>query len=309
MKATTRLRACLALLFFLSACATSAPDARMFREQRVTNLQRAAQLPWKDEGRCVVQEAAQPWSVLAKRCFPVLDHDRVRFHDTTGRCTVASTDAAVLVWGVCVLAAPEIIAGAVIVIGVVVVAVAIKEAMDAHELRHLYPEEAGTAHGTQITTREHLANQQPTLEPEPAGKARQPPAPPWLVDQTRRARCEPIPVKHRGGDDAHNKCADRIPPNRYPGMDVLVDGKHFDALQVGVHVLWEIKTDQFATYSLFLRNQVITAQVEELLEERRIARACGYGFVIGVSSDAHKAALLEREPSLAPDVVVTGCTR
>jgi len=30
-------------------------------------------------------------------------------------------------------------------------------------------------------------------------------------------------------------------------MDVLVGGVRFDALQVGMHVLWEMKTDQFDT--------------------------------------------------------------
>jgi hypothetical protein len=33
-------------------------------------------------------------------------------------------------------------------------------------------------------------------------------------------------------------------------MDVLVAGMSFDALQVGVRVLWEIKTHQFDTYPL-----------------------------------------------------------
>ncbi|CAM3107242.1 DUF6310 domain-containing protein [Corallococcus soli] len=71
--------------------------------------------------------------------------------------------------------------------------------------------------------------------------------------------------------------------------------------------LGEIKTDQFDTYSAFLRSQVVEDQVEELKEEREIARACGYGFVVGVSSEAHKAALKQRDPSL--EVVVTGCRR
>jgi hypothetical protein len=123
----------------------------------------------------------------------------------------------------------------------------------------------------------------------------------------RHARCEPIPVPHRGGDDAHDGCADRFPPNRYPGKDVLVDGKRFDALQVGVRVLWEIKTDQFDTYSAFLREQVVRDQVPEMLEERDIAEACGYGFIVGVSTDAHKDALQEEDRTL--HVVVTGCKR
>ena len=91
----------------------------------------------------------------------------------------------------------------------------------------------------------------------------------------------------------------------FSGMDVLVAGKHFDALQVGVPVLWEIKTDQYDTFSLFLQKKVLNDQVEEFLEERSIARACGYGFVVGVSTRAHKEALIDLEPSLAPDIVVS----
>ncbi|KFE67313.1 hypothetical protein DB31_8753 [Hyalangium minutum] len=128
-----------------------------------------------------------------------------------------------------------------------------------------------------------------------------------MTVERRRSGCEAIPVPHAGGDDPHNECADKFPPNRYPGKDVLVNGKRFDALQVGVRVLWEIKTDQFDTYSLFLRNQVAIDQAEEMREERDIAAACGYGFVVGVSSAAHREALLRQDPTL--DIVVTGCKR
>ncbi len=41
--------------------------------------------------------------------------------------------------------------------------------------------------------------------------------------------------------------------------------------------------------------------------ERAIAVACGYDFVVGVSSAAHKEALLREEPTLK--IVVTGCKR
>ncbi len=114
-------------------------------------------------------------------------------------------------------------------------------------------------------------------------------------------------MPHRGGDAAHNECADVVPPTRYPGKDVLVAGKYFDALQVGARVLWEIKTDQFDTYSDFLRKQVAANQAKELAEERDIAVMCGYEFVIGVSSAAHKAALRDFDDSL--NIVVTGCPR
>jgi hypothetical protein len=128
--------------------------------------------------------------VLAERCFHALDHDRVRFNDRTGRCAVASAGAAALGIGLCVLAAPEIVVGTVIVLGLVMVGVAIKEALDAYELRKPKPDEE---------------------------------------------------------------------------------------------------------------------QVEEFQEDRDIAAACGYSFVVGVSSAAHKEALLRQDPSLR--IVVTGCKR
>lgn len=142
---------------------------------------------------------------------------------------------------------------------------------------------------------------EPAPQPQPEASMGSPPAP----TQQGRPRCQPVPVPHLGGDDAHNRCADTFPPNRFPGNDVLVDGKRFDALQVGVLVLWEIKTDRFDTYSPFLQEQVIRKQIAELRRERDIAEACGYGFVVGVSSAAHKAAL-EREDRLL-NIVVTGC--
>ncbi|WP_434386595.1 DUF6310 domain-containing protein [Melittangium boletus] len=289
------LRACTSLLPFVSACATSGPGPTesVSRDPRIVNLQRAATLPWTDGGRCAVQEASRPWPVLAERCYQALDHDRVEFHDTTGRCMLSSVGAAVVGFGVCVLAAPEIALGAVIVTGGVVVGFAIQEALDAYESTRNAPS------GELQTKRRR--------KPKPEGPDIPPPWPPGLSEQERRSRCEPIPVKHRGGDDAHDRCADMFPPNRYPGMDVLVDGKHFDALQVGARVLWEIKTDQFGTYSDFLRGQVISAQVEELRAERDIATSCGYGFVVGVSTEEHKEAL--EFQALDLQIVVTGCPR
>jgi hypothetical protein len=79
----------------------------------------------------VVREASNEWPLLAERCFHALDHDRVKLRDVTRRCAVASAGAVGV--GLCVFAAPEIVVGAVIVIGVVVVAVAIKEELDAYE--------------------------------------------------------------------------------------------------------------------------------------------------------------------------------
>ncbi|RKH45600.1 DUF6310 domain-containing protein [Corallococcus sicarius] len=304
-----RLRAYAALLLFLSACATSAPSPaeRASRNPRIANLQRAAVLPWTDGGRCVVREASQPWPLLVEKCYRTLDHDRIEFHDTTGRCTVASADAAAVGLGFCVLAAPEIAVGAVVVLGVVVVGVAIKEALDAYELRHASPEEAGTSRGTKVASREAEAQRKPKLKPEPAGQDWQPPVPPVPVDRTGRASCEPVPVPHAGEDVPHNECADKFPPNRYPGMDVLVNGIRFDALQVGVRVLWEIKTHRFDTYNGFIREQEIEKEIVQLAKERDAALACGYDFVVGVSTDAHRLALLKQEPTFK--IVVTGCKR
>ncbi|WNG37753.1 hypothetical protein F0U61_31750 [Archangium violaceum] len=313
-----RFRACIALLLYVSACATSAPIAKepAARDPRLANLQRAATLPWTDGGRCAVQEASEPWPVLAERCFYALDHDRIEFHDPTGRCAVASAGAAAVGLGVCVLAAPEIVVGAVIVAGVVVVGFAIKEALAAYELRWGDPEkvrpapETRPAQDARPVTETRTAPQKPSPKkrpkPEPKGPDI-PPVGPTEVTERDRRWCEPIPEPHAGKDDAHNKCADQFPPNRYPGMDVLVGGVSFDALQVGVRVLWEIKTHQFDTYNEFIQDQEIEKEMKQLLNERKAALACGYDFVVGVSTEAHKRALLSKAPTL--NVVVTGCPR
>ncbi len=305
-----RFRACIALLLFLSACTTTPPSPTQpaARDPRLANLQRAATLPWTDGGRCAVQEASKPWPVLAERCYHALDHERVRFRDITGRCAVASAGAAVGV-GLCVLAAPEIIVGAVIVAGVVVVGFAIKEALDAYALDMGRPE-VGPAPETRPMPEAAPAPQKPSPKkrpkPEPKGPDLPPIGPVEVTDRDRRW-CEPIPEPHAGEDDAHNKCADQFPPNRYPGMDVLVGGVRFDALQVGVRVLWEIKTHRFDTYPDFIRSREIEKELEQIEKERDAAAACGYGYVIGVSTQAHKDALLRADRFL--NIVVTGCKR
>ncbi|GEN12211.1 hypothetical protein SAMN05443572_107369 [Myxococcus fulvus] len=298
-------RACAALLLFFSACATSAPGPRELgpRATRLANLQRAAELPWKDDGRCVVREASQPWPVLAERCFHALDHDRVRFNDPTRRCTVASAGAAALGIGLCVLAAPEIVVGAVVVLGVVVVGFVIEEALEAYELRGSNWEDEEASLQTKPTLREPSANR----KPEPTGQDAFPPVPTEPTEQERRPECRPIPVPHAGNDAAHNTCADTFPPNRYPGMDVLVNGVRFDALQVGARVLWEIKTHQFDTYNAFVQRQEIEREYAQLRRERAAAAACGYKFVVGVSTQAHRVALLRRDQSFT--IVVTDCRR
>ncbi|XXF81608.1 DUF6310 domain-containing protein [Myxococcaceae bacterium GXIMD 01537] len=302
-----RFRACIALLLYLAACATSAPspEESAARRPRLANLQRAAGLPWRDGGRCVVREASQPWPVLVERCFQALDHDRIRFRDPTGRCAVASAGAAALGIGVCILAAPELAVGAVIITGVVVVGFALKEALDAYE-RRASRERARPESQTRPSQQEEpVANRKP--KPEPKGPELPPLVPTETSERERRPECRPVPVPHAGKDTPHNECADKFPPNRYPGMDVLVDGVRFDALQVGVRVLWEIKTHQFDTYNGFVRDREIENELKQIRKERDAAAKCGYDFVVGVSTEEHKRALLEEIPTL--NVVVTGCTR
>ncbi|AFE06928.1 hypothetical protein COCOR_06440 [Corallococcus coralloides DSM 2259] len=260
----------------LSACATTPQTAATARGPGFSNLQRAATLPWTDEGRCVVREAARPWPTVVERCFQRLDHDRLRFHDTTGRCTVASADAAALGIGVCVLAAPEIVVGAVLIIGAVVVAAAIQEALDAYEFRQLYPEETRAVPETQVAIQHSLPKRKP--QPQPSGQDWFPPVPGDPSERERNPNCHPRRVPHLGGNDLHNKCADRIPRNTFSGWDALVDGKNFDGLQGATRMLWEVKTNDIETYSPFVRQAELQKQVDEAKRERALAEACGYQF-------------------------------
>ena len=293
-----RLRAGAALLLLFTACATSAPSPRerVSRNPRIVNLQRAAELPWMDGGRCAVREATQPWAVLAERCFQSLDHDRVRFNDRTGRCTVASTGAAALGVGLCVLAAPEIVVGAVIVIGVVVVGVAIKEALDAYGLRGSHLEDAAPAAQTIPASKEASSNRK--AKPEPSGQDGFPPVPTEPLERERRPECRPVPVRHLGGNAPHNECSDKIPNNSFPGWDVLVNGKSFDGLVLATRTLWDVKTDDFERQPPRSQRFFVRMKLPELRREAKLARECGYDFIIGVRSAAHRAVLLDEDPTL-----------
>jgi hypothetical protein len=188
----------------------------------------------------------------------------------------------------------------VVVIGAVGVAAAIQEGIDAYK-RNASRERAKLR--TQPTPAEEpLANQTPKPKGSPTGDIF-----PVPDSNPRRPECEAIPVKRASKDDPHNECADKFPPNRYPGRDVSVGGIRFDALQVGVRVLWEIKTHQFDKYNAFVQEMEIQKELKQLRKERAIAVACGYDFVVGVSTQAHKDALLAEDESL--NIVVTGCTR
>lgn len=306
MRPRTR-SALLPLLLLLSACATTKPGLveQAAPTLRAANLQRAAQYPWTDDGHCVVREASRPWPELAERCFHALDHDRLEFRDATGRCAVASQGALALGMGICLFAAPKIIVGAIIIAGVVVVAGAIKEEWDAYERSSSRERARRNVRIQPSHEQAPSAERQPRPESASLGRDWIPP----ISSETseRRPECQPIPVPHAGEDPPHNECADKFPPNRYPGHDVLVGGKRFDALQVGAWVLWEIKTHRFDTYPDFIRRQTILEQVPLLRKEGDIAAACGYDFVVGVSTQEHKDALIDLEPTL--NIVVTGCKR
>jgi hypothetical protein len=225
--------------------------------------------------------------VLVERCFPALDHDRLQFHDTTGQCTVASAGAAAVGLGVCVLAAPKLVVGAVIITGFVVVGFAIKEALDAYER---------SVSEAKPAPREPSPKQRP--KPEPKGPDFPPLEPPETSERERRRRCEPIPVPHRGGNDPHNECADRTPNNSFPGWDVLVNGKNFDALQLATRTLWDVKTDDFNKHSPHSQRFFARMKPPELQREKRLAEDCGYDFVVGVKSTTHKVVLEQLDKTL-----------
>jgi hypothetical protein len=77
MRARTCSAPLLLLLLLLSACATMDPSPGELEDPspqspRFANLQRAAQYPWTDDGKCVVREASNEWPSLAERCFMLL---------------------------------------------------------------------------------------------------------------------------------------------------------------------------------------------------------------------------------------------
>jgi hypothetical protein len=299
-----RLQTCSAPLFLLllSACATMDPSPGEVEapSPRLANLQRAALYPWTDDGQCVVREASNDWPILAERCFHALDRDRVRFRDLNKRCAVAYADAvAPAVVALCIFAAPEIVAGAVIVIGAVVVAAAIQEGIDAYQ-RNASRERAKPKTQTRPA-------KEPVTQKEPKPKGLGPDVlPPIPVDPTERPECRPVPVPHAGGNDPHNDCADLIPQNSFPGWDVLVNGKQFDALVLVTRTLWDIKTDNFDKHDPHSQKFFIKVKLPELQREARLATECGYDFVVGVRSEAHKTALKFADPSLKV-VVIDWC--
>jgi hypothetical protein len=149
---------------------------------------------------------------------------------------------------------------------------------------------------TKPASSEPLTKRRP--KPEPRGPDFPPLGPIETSERERRRRCEPIPVPHRGGNNEHNKCADRIQNNSFPGWDVLVNGKQFDALQLTTRTLWEVKTDDFDIHSPHSQRFFARMKLPEIQREKRLAEACGYNFVVGVKSAAHKVALEKPDPNL-----------
>jgi hypothetical protein len=107
------------------------------------------------------------------------------------------------------------------------------------------------------------------------------------AEQKRRRRrkgCKPQPVAPKGGDAHHNWCADAVPPNRFPGQDVMVNGKNFDALGPG-DVLWEVKTGTWSSYNPWLKTKTLSVFMDEITVEAARAEYCGYPFIVGVADD------------------------
>ncbi|WP_370644253.1 DUF6310 domain-containing protein [Myxococcus sp. RHSTA-1-4] len=122
--------------------------------------------------------------------------------------------------GICLLSQPYIVVGAVVIIGAVVVAVAIKEELDAYELRRHHPEEAGPVTEAEPAPPVPLAERRPKPEGSPSGQDWFPPVPPESLEKERRPECTPRPVPHLGGDALHNQCADTVPQNDFPGTRI-----------------------------------------------------------------------------------------
>jgi hypothetical protein len=139
-------------------------------------------------------------------------------------------------------------------------------------------------------------------QPRPAKVPAREPAPQKqpasALTQEDDPKCKPIPVPHLGGNDPHNKCADKIPNNSFPGWDVYVNGKNFDALQLATRTLWDVKTDDFDKHSSRSQDFLARVKLPELQREDRLAKQCGYNFIVGVKSAAHKAVLSKLDPNL-----------
>ena len=109
-----------------------------------------------------------------------------------------------------------------------------------------------------------------------------------------------------GGHAPHDECADKLPGNTFPGGDVLVNGKNFDALQLATRTLWEVKTDDFEKQPPRSQRFFVLMKLPEIQREKHLAEACGYRFAIGVRSAMHKAVLESLDDTLTV-VLMTWC--
>ncbi|WP_239576648.1 DUF6310 domain-containing protein [Archangium primigenium] len=210
--------------------------------------------------------------------------------------------------GMCILAAPEVIVGTVVVIGVVTLAVAIEQELGEYALKGVWPEDgsSSTQSGAQSADKHPLADKKAKPQTSSSGQDWLPPHPPDAPVGEHQPDCRPVKVAHRGGHPLHNQCADNVPHNGFSGGDVRVNGKNFDALQVASRTLWEVKTTNIEAYNPYVQRAELEKQVEEAQRERDLAAACGYDFVMGVRTQAHKA-LLEREDFTLRVVVMDWC--
>jgi len=147
----------------------------------------------------VAREASSEWRVLAERCFHALDHDRVRFRDLTGKCAVAVAPVIAVGVGVCILAALELAAEAVVVVGsAAVVAAVINEEIAAYERRASIERASPKPRVRPPTAPGPVANREPEPEGYPRGGDLPPIPPPDSPDHDRR-RCLPCTPVLIGG--------------------------------------------------------------------------------------------------------------
>ena len=120
--------------------------------------------------------------------------------------------------------------------------------------------------------------------------------------------CELIPIGfHKGGDPVHDFCADTVPPNMYPGSDICVMEKNFDA--ISGNILWETKTNNWDNANAFVRGQVVQDYISDAEKESSIARGCGFGYNFLVGDPRYTTLLLATEPAFQPaltDLLVQG---
>lgn len=121
---------------------------------------------------------------------------------------------------------------------------------------------------------------------------------PKTKEKPRKRREECIPKRvcpHLGFDDWHDYCADQVLGNEFPTCDVMVNGKRFDA-KVG-NKLYEVKTDDWDTYSEFLVNRTLEDHATLAKLEKMLANVCGYDYEFVVGDATLKKELSQR---LAP---------